>query len=169
MKSAIPAVLVVASLVAALSCGGMPAAPAAAPLAPTPSGTATTTLSVAGIWEGTANDSQGTTLITWVLNQTGSTVSGTVKTQSVDPTDGSCNSCHRNKSGTFTGTLDGTTLTLSMTFAAGVNGDPTPACKATMTGTAPGVATDKISAAFTGLDSCEGPFLNGTLAMRPQK
>ena len=75
--------------------------------------------------------------MTWSLTQTGTNVSGTVATQAVNPTDGSCNSCHRNKTGTFSGTIAGTALTITMFFAAGAAGDPTPACQATLTGAAP--------------------------------
>jgi hypothetical protein len=138
------------------SCGASPAAPS-----PPPSQAVT----LAGNWAGTAVDSQGGTIVSWELTQAGANVAGTVKTQAVNPADGSCNSCHRNKAGTFSGTIAGTTLTLSMFFAAGGTGDPTPACTATLTGAASSVAHDKLTAAYTGADSCEGPFLNGTLAM----
>jgi hypothetical protein len=82
-----------------------------------------------------------------------------------NPSDGSCNSCQRNKSGTVSGTISGTTLSLPMHFAAGVDGDPTPACTATMDGTAATIAAYQLSVAFTGADSCEGLFLDGTLEM----
>ena len=98
------------------------------------------------------------------LTQTGSTVSGTVQMQAVDAA-GSCNSCHRNKAGTFSGTISGTTLALTMVFPPGGAGDPTPACTATLTGTAPIVATGTLTVAYSGVDSCEPPAQNGTLAM----
>ena len=101
----------------------------------------------------------------WSLTQTGETVSGTVSTQAVNPNDGSCNSCHRNKSGTVTGTIAGSRLTLQMFFAAGVDGDPTPACSATLTGSATLAADRTVSGEYSGADTCEGPFTNGTLAM----
>ena len=110
-------------------------------------------------------DSQGATIVTWALTQTGTNVSGTVKTQAVDPTDVSCNSCHRNKTGAFSGTIAGTTLALTMFFAAGGTGDPTPECTPTLTGTASSIAKDTLTASYSGADSCEGPFLNGTLSM----
>jgi hypothetical protein len=52
-----------------------------------------------------------------------------------------------------------------MFFAAGANGDPTPACSATLTGSASEVASNRISAAYSGADTCEGPFTNGTMTM----
>ena len=79
----------------AMACGS---STPGGPTAPTTATTTTTTSpgSLAGMWNGMGNDSQGSTLVTWALTQTGNTVSGTVKTQAVDPNDGSCGSCHRN-------------------------------------------------------------------------
>ena len=101
----------------------------------------------------------------WALTQNGTSVAGTVTTRAVCRIDGSCNSCHRNKSGTMSGTIAGSTLTLRMFFAAGADGDPTPECSATLTGTASSVAEDRLTGAYTGAATCEGPFMNGTLAM----
>jgi hypothetical protein len=114
-------------------------------------------------------DSQGATRVTWTLTQSGDSVAGTVKTQAVDPADGSCGSCHRNKSGTFTGTLSGGTVRLTMFFAAGVDGDPTPACTATLSGSTSAIAADQLSAIYSGSDSCEGAFDNGSLTMARQR
>ena len=114
-------------------------------------------------------DSQGATHVTWALTQSGDSVVGTVKTQAVDPADGSCGSSHRNKSGTFTGTISGGTVKLMMFFAAGVDGDPTPACTATLGGLASTPAADQLLASYVGTDSCEGSFENGTLTMARQR
>jgi hypothetical protein len=124
-----------------------------------------TTPSVAGAWSGSSVDSQGTTVVTWTLAQAGTQVMGTVQTRAPDPTDGSCNACHRNKSGTFTGTITGQFLTMNLQFAAGVDGDPTPICSATMAGSAYMATAGQLSGAYTGSDTCEGSFLNGALAM----
>ena len=142
--------------VLALSCGGSPAMSLTEP---------SRAVSRAGAWNGRSVDSQGATIVTWALVQTGTSVSGTVKTQAVDPTDGSCNSCHRNKTGTLTGTISGTVLTVTMFFVAGGTGDPTPECSATLTGSASNIAGDQLTVAYTGADTCEGPFMDGTLAM----
>ena len=64
--------------------------------------------------------------MTWIITQTGTQVSGTVQTRAPGVDDGSCNFCHRNKNGTFAGTISGDVLTMSLQFAAGVDGDPTP-------------------------------------------
>jgi len=119
---------------------------------------------VAGAWTGTGVDSMGTIKVTWGLDQKGSSITGTVTMQAVDAA-GSCNSCHRNKTGTFSGTIEGTTLAMTMSFPTGGDGDATPACSATLVGTASNVATDTITAAYSGVDSCEPPASNGTLVM----
>ncbi len=114
-------------------------------------------------------DSQGATRVTFALTQSGDSVVGTVKTQAVDPADGSCGSCHRNKSGTFTGTISAGTVKMTMFFAAGVDGDPTPACTATLGGIAATPAVDQLLVTYVGRDSCEGDFENGTLTMARQR
>jgi hypothetical protein len=83
MNRGLPVALAAALAVLAISCGESPAAPLAAP---SPS------VNLAGTWDGTGVDSQGATMATWALTQTGTSVSGTVATKSGD-TDGSCNSC----------------------------------------------------------------------------
>jgi hypothetical protein len=118
-----------------------------------------------GNWQGTAMDSQGAMFVTWALSQSGSSVSGTVVTNSVHPNDGTCSSCHRSKSGTITGTISGDTLSLSMFFAAGGSGDPTPICSATFSGSSSGSDADSIVVSYSGSDTCEGLFSNGTLPM----
>lgn len=152
-----PLLLVGAAVLSSAVACGTPTMPSAAPPAAPPS--------AAGAWSGTSVDSQGTTLVTWTITQSGAQVSGTVQTRAPGVDDGSCNFCHRNKSGTFAGTISGDILTMNLQFAAGVDGDPTPICSATMTGSASGVAAGRLSGAYTGSDSCEGAFLNGTLAM----
>lgn len=155
MKQVVPIVAATVLSVLTVSCGSSPAVPS-------------DSRSLNGAWSGMGVDSQGATTVTWALTQTGAAVSGTVKTQAVDPNDGSCNSCHRNKTGTISGTMAGTTLTMTMFFAAGGAGDPTPACTATLTGTATTIAANQLTGSYAGADSCEGPFVDGTLAMARQ-
>ena len=118
-----------------------------------------------GSWEGTAMDSQGAMFITWALTQTGSSISGTVNTRAVHPDDGSCASCHRSKSGTISGSISGDVVTLSMFFAAGGSGDPTPICSASFSGSAASYAEGTLIASYSGSDTCEGLFSDGTLPM----
>src|SRR5262245_42120654 len=86
------------------ACGGRgaPAPPMTAPTPPPP-GPPVPNAVLAGSWQGRATDSQGDTDVAWSLTQTGDMVSGTVTTQAVNRDDGSCNSCHRNKSGSVAG------------------------------------------------------------------
>ena len=137
-----------------------PAPPAPPPPPPPPP----PPIDLVGTWRGTGVDSMGTINLSWALAQTGSNVSGTVQMQAVAAA-GSCNSCHRNKSGTFSGTISGTTLALTMAFPTGGAGDPTPACSATLTGTASIGATGALSVAYSGVDSCEPLAQNGSVVM----
>jgi hypothetical protein len=148
----------------AAACGSSPMKTSPTPAAPVSPTAPAASLNLAGSWTGTSTDSQGITVVNVTIAQTGDAVSGTVTTRAPDPTDGSCNACHRNKSGTFTGSLSGSTLTMTMAFAAGVDGDPTPICSATMTGSA-AAATGELNGTYTGSDTCEGSFLNGRIAM----
>jgi len=134
------------------------------PPAPAPPPPAPLTIDLTGSWSGAATDSQGPTVVSWVLTQSGSSIGGSVRTNT--PTnDGSCGSCHRNKSGTVTGTLSGTSLTLTMSFAAGSGGDPTPLCSSTLTGSAGSVSTSGVVLSYSGADTCEGALANGTMTM----
>ena len=95
-----------------------------------------------GTWNGTSADhwvnpnTADGMIVTWVLTQTGSTVSGTVTTTGLHGNDGTCSGCHRAKTGTLSGTLSGTTLTLTMDFP-GHAGEPSPTCTATFSTTSP--------------------------------
>jgi len=129
----------------------------------TPTSPAPLPINMTGTWNGTGADSFGPERVTWVLTQSGTTVSGTAELKAADPLDGSCGSCHKVKKGTFAGTLSGTSLSIAMTFPAG--GDvPAPICVAELTGTAT-VAVGRITASYTGTDTCEGIYTNGTMEL----
>jgi hypothetical protein len=136
-----------------------------------------------GTWVGTGVDSNKTnvsnstpiamTIVTWTLTQTDASVSGTVTTQSTDTPNTTCNSCHRTKPGTLSGTITGTMLTWTMSFP-GVEGNPTPEnptpqCAATLTGTVSlaEITEGSLTGSYTGDDECEGQFLAGTLTLAP--
>src|SRR5262245_22351418 len=117
------------------ACGSSPATSPTTtnPIAPAPPPAAA--INVSGTWSGPGSDSFGPELVTWVLTQSGTSVSGTAALNAVDPADGSCGSCHKVKRGTLTGTLSGSSLSVKMTFPAG--GDvPTPICVAELTASA---------------------------------
>jgi hypothetical protein len=135
-----------------------PAAPSPAP-GPAPSG-------VSGTWSGRGSDSFGPELVTWILTQSGTTISGTAQFNAVDPADGSCGSCHKVKRGTVTGTITGSSLTVTMKFPAG--GDvPTPICVVDLSGSAT-VIERRMMADYTGTDSCEGFFSDGKIELTLQ-
>jgi hypothetical protein len=81
-----------------------------------------------------------------------------------DSTDGSCGSCHKQKTGTMSGTLSGGALTLTLDFPAGGT-DMTPLCGITMNASTTDVAAGRIAAAYTGTTTCEGAISDGTLTV----
>lgn len=154
--------LVVACLSACESMSSPPTAPSSAP-APTAGPTGAL---LSGTWSGTGSDSFSPELVTWVVNQSGGALSGTAELKAVDPADGTCGSCHKVKKGTLTGTLSGSSLTISMTFPAG--GDvPAPMCSAELSATG-SVADGRIAATYTGSDTCEGVYSNGVISLARQ-
>jgi len=144
------------------SCGSSsrPSAPIT-PSAPTPAA-----ITVSGTWTGTGSDSFGPERVTWVLTQSGISVSGTAELNAADPADGSCGSCHKVKRGTFSGTLSGASLSVTMKFPAG--GDvPAPMCVVDLSGSAT-VVDRRMTASYTGTDTCEGFFADGKIELTRQ-
>jgi hypothetical protein len=147
-------VLAVAAVTTLFSsgCGSSTSASAPAPL------------NISGQWSGTGSDSQGAETFTWAVTQTGTILSGAVTSLAADPNDGSCASCHKNKLGVLSGTLNSGVLALTMSFPTG--GDvPTPICSVTMNVTTANVSGSQIVANYSGGDSCEGPFVDGAFTM----
>jgi hypothetical protein len=156
------AVALAGALVAALlpACQSTSMAPTT-PSAQTP--TTTSASNISGTWNGTGSDSYSPELVTWVLTQSGTSVTGTVEFKPLDTADGSCASCHKVKKGTFSGTLSGSALSVAMNFPAG--GDvPTPICVAGLNGTAT-VGDRRITATYSGTDTCEGLFADGRIEL----
>jgi hypothetical protein len=160
IATAMMSTLVGASMWSCGSSTSMPIGPSA-PSAPT-----TAAINVSGTWSGTGSDSFGPELVSWVLAQSGTSVSGTAEFNAVNPADGSCGSCHKVKKGTFSGTLSGASLSVTMKFAAG--GDvPTPICVVDLTGSAT-VLERRMMASYTGTDTCEGFFADGKIELTLQ-
>ena len=121
---------------------------------------------VSGTWNGTGSDSFSPELVTWVVNQSGATLSGSAELKAVNPSDGTCGSCHKVKRGTFGGTLSGSTLSVSMKFPAG--GDvPSPICVVDLDGTAT-ILDRRMTGSYTGTDTCEGFFADGRIDLMRQ-
>src|SRR5262245_42717641 len=97
----VPIAAIAAAAISSIGLAALPAAPAAAtpaaPLGPSTPAVPTPSFALDGTWTGSGVDSGGATVVTWILAQSGASVSGTMTTRAVDPADGSCNSCHRNK------------------------------------------------------------------------
>jgi len=154
-----------------VACGSMPPAltTAPSPVAPTPpppSPAVSGPGALSGRWTGMGSDSFSPELVTWVIAQSGTSLSGTAEINAVDPSDGTCGSCHKVKKGTLTGTLSGSAITISMKFPAG--GDvPAPICDAELTATGT-VGDRRITATYSGTDTCEGIYANGVMDLARQ-
>ena len=151
------------ALLAAFGCSA-PSSPTAGPPPPpaSPSGPPPATL--AGAWTGTGTDPQGAEKMSWMVTQSGSALTGSADLSPLNAADGSCASCHKFKTGTLTGSLSGSTLALTLTFPSGGDGVPTPMCTITFDAAAT-LDGGRITATYTGDDSCEGPFTGGTFVM----
>jgi len=156
--------LLAGAIVSTAGCGS-----GSSPSAPTISTTTTTipsatSASLAGTWKGIGNDAQGAETFIWTVTQNGDRLSGAAVLNSANPDDGSCGSCHKQKTGTLAGTLSNGSLTLTLDFPAG-GSDITPLCGITMHATTSDIATGRITAAYTGTTTCEGPITDGTLTV----
>jgi hypothetical protein len=166
-----PNIVLLAALAAWLvACGSMPpaltTAPSPAAPAPPPSPAVPGPVSLSGTWTGMGSDSFSPELVTWVIAQSGTSLSGAAEINAVDPSDGTCGSCHKVKKGTLTGTVSGSSITVAMTFPAGGD-DPTPVCEAALNAT--GTIIDRrITATYTGSDTCEGIYSNGIIELARQ-
>jgi len=169
MKSALLAFSATAFGMLAIVLGAAPAAQSPAAQAPS--------VNLTGTWTGTGRDTYlgipDGVKVTWVLTQTGSTVSGTVQTLPLDPSH-DCVSCHRTRTGTVSGTVAGTALTLTMDFPnLGQGATPTPTnqtpqCAVALNGFAATIANNAFTTVYSGTDQCEQPIQNGTLDMTLQ-
>ena len=163
MKTLAP-LFAAALLIPLTGCGSSPAAPSVTTPTTTTTPPPPSTVSLTGTWTGSGRDAQGAETFRLTMTQTGDNISGAAVLDSTNPTDGSCGSCHKQKTGTLAGTLSGGALTLTLTFPAGGT-DITPLCGVTMTATTSDVAAGRIAAAYTGNETCEGPITDGTLVV----
>jgi len=83
---------------------------------------------------------------------------------SADRNDGSCGSCHKQKTGTLAGTLSNGALTLTLDFPEGGT-DITPLCGITMHVATSDMSAGRIAATYTGTTTCEGPISDGRLTV----
>ena len=106
--------------------------------------------------------------VTWVLTQTGSTVSGTVKTTGPQPKRRLVQLLSPGQDRHGLGNAVGDSADADDGLSLGHNGEVTSACTVTFSGIAATIANDAFTTAYSGTDSCEGLFLNGTLDMALQ-
>ena len=125
--------------------------------AATAPGSQVATLNLTGTWSGRMSDSSGgPDQATMTVTQTGASISGTVTGMTLS------GSVLFN--GTVTGTLSGTTLTMSASVPrGGVVGEPN--CTITVNGSAVGVTATAMSGSYSGIHSCNGAFTNGQLSL----
>jgi hypothetical protein len=158
-------------IVAALAAGWLlEACAGSSPSTTAPSATAapsSTSLNLAGTWTGSGSDGLGAGTFTWVLTQSGDTLSGSASMRPLDMTDGSCSSCHKVKDGSISGSVSGTSVTLKMSFALG-GSQPTPECLVVMDVAASSVTSTRLSSSYNGSDSCEPLVALGSITMTRQ-
>ena len=156
--------LILAALSISLAGCDSPMTPAPTPPASATSTIAPTSANLTGTWTGTGSDAQGAELFTWTVTQTGERITGSAALDSANRNDGSCGSCHKQKSGTLSGTLSGGALTLTLDFPQG-GADITPLCGITLHASTTDVAATRITATYTGTTTCEGPISDGSLVV----
>jgi len=133
----------------AASCGGtVPTAPVAV-------------TNLSGTWDATASDSQGLATMRLTLQHTNDRLTGTVSFKYAGGND--CNTCHRQTTGSVSGTVSANSVAFLMNFPAGNPLSPTPICSATIQGATSAVSSVTLSAGYFGEDSCMGKFSGGVL------
>jgi hypothetical protein len=145
-------------------CGSSASAPASPTTASPAPGPGSSAANLTGTWTGTGGDAQGAETFIWSITQTGDRISGAAVLDSANRNDGSCGSCHKQKTGTLAGTLSGGALTLTLDFPAGGD-DITPLCGITMHASSSDITAGRIAAAYTGTTTCEGAITDGTLTV----
>jgi hypothetical protein len=122
-----------------------------------------TPANIAGTWSGSASDSSGTGTMTWVITQNGAAISGTLAIVATD--------VNVAGAGTISGSVDGTSITFTLTIPAGGFGAPYASCTSTSSGTAT-VAGSAISGSYTGnvsgATNCSGAITAGQLNLNKQ-
>jgi hypothetical protein len=108
-------------------------------------------LNLIGTWKGSTADSTGILQVTFVLVQSGSTVTGT-GTYAGSATG----------NGTFTGTVSTTSNVVAFSIGGSGSG-----CTFAITGSG-SVTNNTFSGTYTGSNSCDGPLANGLVALTKQ-
>jgi hypothetical protein len=140
------AATVLTSLMA--GCGGDSPAPSPSP----PSG-------LGGTWTGAVSDSSGPGQMSWMLSESGGTISGAVTiTDAVSGYGGQ---------GTISGTVEASAINFTITIAAGGFDAPFNTCSAQITGSAT-LDGSTITGTYSGSNSCNGTVNEGQLSLTRQ-
>ncbi len=121
---------------------------------------------VSGTWDAIRADSQGPGKMRLVLSQVDGNVAGSVSFNFTGGPD-ECNTCHRQTTGTVTGTMSGSQLHFLMNFPFGDSLSATPMCEININGDSavvPSGARD-VTASYSGDDTCMGKFSNGAMTL----
>ena len=148
-RATIAAAVVLGLTTAAFGCGTPPSAgPSPSPLA-----------GLTGTWSGSASDSSGPGQLTWQIEQTGTSFSGTL----------TMTDTHAGYSGrgSISGTLSGSSVSFLMLVPAGGFDDPYTECSVDISGDGQ-VASSSISASYSGSNSCSGAITAGQLTLGRQ-
>ncbi len=157
--------VMIVALLAAAGCGGTSAPMSMNPVGPGRS--SPPVASVTGTWMGTASDSTGTMMgagmsasmmsgMTWQITQTGNTFTAVGQFAG--------NTSHMGGAAmTLTGTINGTTVTFTMTMPGGMMSGT---CTAVATGTLDiNALMTQMHGTYAGSNSCMGPFDHGTMSL----
>ncbi|HEY6212439.1 MAG TPA: hypothetical protein VIW45_09150 [Vicinamibacterales bacterium] len=146
-----------------LGCAGGGGGSSSSSTAPSSSGGGATPAAIAGTWTGTATDSTGPGTVTWTITQNGSAFTGTVTLA-----DSGTSAKGR---GTVSGTINGSSISFTMTIPAGGFDPPFASCTANISGTALAIAPSdgapptSIAATYSGSGSCSGAINGGQFTL----
>jgi hypothetical protein len=112
-------------------------------------------LNLAGSWSGAASDTTGAGTMTWVLQQNGGSLSGTVTATASDPT-GQTVTGH----GTLTGAVSGSAFTFAATVPPGGFDGSYASCTTSISGTGTATAS-ALTGTYSGSSTCN---VNQTIA-----
>jgi hypothetical protein len=142
--------LLVSLSIAFHACEGSTTAPTGSP------GSSSTTSSLTGTWQGTASDSSGPGQMTWVITQSGGSISGTMTL-----TDTATKLGGR---GSISGSVSGSTIRFTLTVPAGGFDAPYGSCTSEVSGEAE-VSGTALTGSYSGSNSCEGAIASGQVSL----
>lgn len=113
-------------------------------------------ISLTGAWTGAASDSSGPGKMTWQLQQSGDSVSGTVTMTDTETGESG--------QGTLSGTVSGSDLSFTLRVPVGGFSGPYASCSSEVTGRAQ-FGASSITGTYAGTNSCSGYISSGQLTL----